>query len=560
MDKLIFDLSAFAGVFAALCVWRVVSPRAFNAGDHAFRALARRKTVASATVGLLALAGAVSLTALFGIPEPNVHDEFSYLLAADTLARGRLTNPAHPLWESFETIHVNVHPTYHSMYPPAQGAALAVGQALSGYPIVGVWLSMAVGCSAVCWMMQAWMPVRWALLGALFATLRLTFAPYPAAPHLHPGYWSYSYWGGGVALMGGALLWGAVGRLVKQPSNAAAVTLGLGCAILANSRPFEGLFAALIGLAVVAGRTQWLELRRLVVPISAVLAPTAAFMLYYDTQTTKHALVRPYELNMATYQLAPPCLLQEPRTGLECPHESLCRFYRGWASGLHQHQQCLTGFLSIGKDKVVRLFDFFFGSVVMLPMILSALTLRVPVARVAILGSVAVIWPLAHMTWFEPHYLAPVAGLFYLLVTQGARWFAVLPWLRRSIGPVFPPALLVALVISAGVGLADSLVADRSQLWHLERATIIKRLSRTDQKHLILVRYHSDYSPLEQWVYNAADIDSAPVVWAHGDNEDRVQELLRYFGDRQVWRLEASIAGVELVSFFDGERESEHRP
>jgi hypothetical protein len=515
--------------------------------ESPFSRSAARKTLAVLVLFVAVIAVRIAVLPKLPVPVPGIHDEFSYLLLGDTLAHGRLANPPHPMWVSFESFHINWVPVYSSKYPVGQGIVLAVGELL-GHPWMGVLLSVGLMCAAILWMLQAWLPARWAFLGAVLVALKFGIA----------SYWVNSYWGGAVAATGGALVLGAMPRIVRQARVREALLLGLGLAILANSRPYEGLFFSLpVGvwfLWWIAGKTSSTvsfrdRTSRILLPLSAVLALTFAFMGYYNWRLTGKALLFPHVLNSQTYRSAGLFLWEHAKPPLEYHNQQFEDFYNGWEHEDYQNTWHDIWKVSVEKLRRSASTYFWWGAMLLLPGVPFAFfdrKMRLPLIVFLLVsaGFLAEIWSM-------PHYAAPLSCVIFLLVVQAIRHLRTMKLARRPIGIALSWAVFCLLANDVR-SLVSRQVCDPLQ-WTCQgdpsRAAIAEKLSHTPGKHLILVRYEEDHNLHDEWVYNGAEIDSAKVLWARDIDPVQNAKLLAYFRDRHIWFVYPDKDNTELIPY-----------
>ncbi len=506
--------------------------------DRRFHRFAANQWRSIVIVFLACLLGRLALLPILHVPSPSIHDEFSYLLAADTFASGRLTNPTPACWQHFETFHVILRPTYMSMYQPGQGLALAAGWKL-GSPWIGVLFTTALMCAGLTWSLQAWFPPGWALLGGLIAVVRIGLF----------SYWMNSYWGGSVAALGGVLAIGAMGRFLKSPRVWHGLVAGVGAVLMAATRPAEGL-AVCVGIAIVTmviairRRQVSITLSRIAVPIFLVVALFCGWLAYYNFRVTGSPMRLPYLVDVQEYSRVPRFLWQHAHEHGPYRHAAMAQFYNGWE---FYNYRIRVGWFGV-VDKFRTTYYFYYAHVLLVPLLVGLFCTRDRRTRpLMIVGAIAFAAFLLQV-WLIAHYSGVALAFFYAIFLRGMRRLRAWPSRHHPKGLLLVWAVPIICVIMLGVRMFDrgALSSNSDPFWDsdfraIDRGPLIDELRADGGKHLVIVHYELSHNPHSEWVYNAADLNKASIIWARDMGAASDDALIQHYPGRHVWLFEPDL-------------------
>jgi hypothetical protein len=492
-----------------------------------------------AVLAALPIALRLALLPQYPIPTPNVSDDFSYILTADTLRQLRLANPAHPMHQFFETFFVLQEPTYASIFPVGQGLILAIGWTAVGHPWAGVALSIGALCALCYWMLLAWTTPGWALAGGLLAVIE--FGPLSQ--------WMNSYWGGAVSGCAGCLVFGALPRLRNSPRTRSAVLLGSGLALQLLTRPFEDIF--LTASVLLFFLPDLRRFGRVAGIASLVLVPAVGLMLFQNKQTTGIWTTLPYQLSQYQYGV-PTTFTVHPKP---TPHRALTREQQldyDQQSAVHgPGTETFAGYWQRWASRI-RFYRFFFLPPLLLAIPLFLIRLREYRFAWALFTILIFSLGTTFYPYFYSHYIAALTCLFVLICVVGLEQLS--EWNVHSLAVGHEAAGLLLSLCAAHFLFWYGLHASRDEQLYAAmtpfetvdainhgdpegRIAIRRQLEGAPGRQLVLVRYGPQHQ-FQEWVHNAADIDHARIVWARDLGTEENQKLLRYYPDRTAWLLQ----------------------
>lgn len=488
-------------------------------------------------------------------PYPVVTDELSTLICAETLSQGRLTNPTHPMWEHFETFHVIHHPSYQSKFPPAGALFMAVGIWLTGLPIAGVWLSYALAMASLCWFLRMLMPSNWALAAAL-AT---------AGHGRLLQEWALGYWGGSVGMLGGILFLGSIIQIYQSKTTynwRYATLVSLAILLLLNSRPFEGMITAIPGGILITFLFIKRHLfssdknaipkgffRNFALPSIFIISLGIACMMLYNHAVTGNFLRMPYMEYGPRYEVATPFIFiknVEP----EFRHPILKKYSLVEDMKVEQ-RRTFRSTLYFFRMKIKYYGDFFVRIGFLLPFILFILKRKKLFMEKLLLLTLMLVLLFNGLCSYEwPHYISPVAVVLVYMIAEGVRLLKQSKWQFAKLQTAVLYTTLSYILINPVLGISAH-IRQSVQSFTRVKYQIEENLIQKGGKHLVLVGFNDEYPLNKEWVYNGADLEDAPVLWARERYPTELnKEIIQYYHNRKIWHvIPSEIINIELQPY-----------
>jgi hypothetical protein len=515
--------------------------------EPAARRLAESAGWSMLALALLPIALRLALLPHHPVPMPSGSDDFSQLLAADTLGHLRMANPPHSMSRFFEAIFVLQDPSYSSIFPVGQGLAMALGRAIFRTPWAGVVVSVSILCALCYWMLRAWTTPGWALTGGLLAVCE--FGPLSS--------WMNTYWGGAVSAAAGCLVFGSLPRLRNAPRTRDAALLGVGLSVQLLARPYESVLLFLCVVLFLAPALTQRKLARAAAIAMVVTIPAISLTLLQNKQVTGRWTTLPYMLSRYQYGV-PTTFTVQPNPA---PHRALTAEqqldYEAQSSVHGSNPETLGTYLERFVFRA-RFYRFFFLAPLYaaLPLFLFSLGERrflLVVISLLIFSLGANFYP-----YFYPHYIAAVTCLLLLVGVTALERLSRLP-----MGP--PIARLIVFLCAAHFlfwfglhAFGDEQIRTATspqETWDVinsgdpeGRIAIDERLAQAPGKHLVFVHYWPQHG-FHEWIHNEADIDRARVVWAGDLGPAEDERLRRYYPDRTAWVIEPDAHPARLTPY-----------
>jgi len=260
----------------------------------------------------------------------------------------------------------------------------------------------------------------------------------------------------------------------------------------------------------------------------------AAGIAYNDYRVTGHALYLPYQLNEQQYAVGSMFRMIPPRPEPHYNHAVMREFWAGWSVDQWKSAQ-VHPFLVLFVDFYTIASFYFPYWGLLVPLLLCPYDLETSEERVTVVLLLIMLLMIAALIVIQPHYVAVFAGMLYLRFLHSlTRLVSWQPW-GKPVGRVFG-VLLVGLLVGDFCSRAYSLTRDSFP--ESPRHFVNRTLQKQPGRQLVLLRYAPDHNPHDEWVYNRADIDASPIVWAREMGPEQDRPFLEYFRNRKVWLLE----------------------